>query len=539
MKRRLLILTLLVMLVVAAPVVAQDRKVITVSYTQEPLTLSWIYITQWFAANVQDMLLSPPWYMDNNGQPFPVQVTEIPTVENGGVSADGTVITMHLRQDMVWSDGEPITSADYLFTYEMILAPGNAVASTYPFDSQVASVTAPDEYTVVITYNEPFAPWLTSGLLIAYPEHALRPIYEAEGTLDTAEWNRTINPGSGPFVLGEWETGSFLSLVRNDSYFAGPAKVDEVFFRIVADDGTSQNAALEVGDADIGVFLTPSDAVALEEIGMVIDLVPSGYNEAWMFNLREGLTHPAMLDANVRRALILAFNRQKIVDDLLLGTTRVPASFWDGTPYARPDAQPFPYDPEEAARLLDEAGWVDSNGDGTRDKDGVELVLRYSTTTRQIRRDVQAIVQQDLGALGVGIEIFNYENFFDTYAEGGPAAIGDYDIMEFSNASAFPDPDTLDFLCSEIPSDENPEGSNWTGLCDPELDALFEAQLRETDTVARIDIYHQIDQKMEEALVWAGIWYDADYWATNARVVDTLYSGGDPFWNAVNWDVPG
>lgn len=541
MKRRLsLVLTLMLGLtLVVAPTLAQDKKVVTVSYTQEPLTLNPLYITQWFAANVADMLLTPPWFIDDNLEAVPVQVTEIPTTENGGLSEDGKVLTLKLRDDIKWSDGEPITSADYVFTYEMLMLDRNTVSSRFPWDSKVESVTAPDATTVVVTFNEPFAPWLTTLFTAspAMPEHALRPIVDAEGTLDTAEWNRTINPGSGAFVVNQWESGSFLSLTPSANYWDGTAKLDEVFFRIVADDGTSQNAALEAGDADIGPFLTAADADALEKLGLVTTVTPSGYNEGWFFNVNPDTAHPAMLDVNVRKALVLAFDRQKIVDDLLLGKLPVPGSYWEATPYARPDAKPYEYNPEEAAKLLDEADWVDSNGDGTRDKDGTELVLRFIASQRQIRKDIQAVVQQSFAELGITVETSNYDNFFDTYGEGGPAATGAFDIAEWSQNPDFPDPNTSVFSCAEIPSDTNPEGSNWTGYCNETVDALLQQQITTTDTAQRIELFHQIDQALFDDVVWVGVWYDADLWATTTRVQNVRYSGADPFWNAINWDV--
>lgn len=540
MKRTLLVVLALALLVaLTAPTLAQDRKVVTVSYTQEPSSLNVLYTSQWFAYTLVDVLITPPWFIDGNLNAVPVQVTEIPSAENGGVSADGKVLTMKLRDDIKWSDGEPITSADYVFTYEMIMADANTVSTRSPWDSKVESVTAPDATTVVITFNEPYAPWLTTlfNLSPAMPEHALRPVFDADGTLDNADWNRTLNPGSGPFMLNEWETGSFLSVVPNPNYFGGTAKLDEVFFRIVADDGTSQNAALEVGDADIGVFLTAADADALEKKGLVIDVVPSGYNEGWFLNVNPANANPAMTDVNVRKAIAMAFNRQKIVDDLLLGKLPVPASYWNSTPYERPDAQPYPYDVEQAKQLLDDAGWVDSNGDGTRDKDGTELVLRYATNQRQIRKDVQAVVQQDFAAIGIKVDTFNYDNLFDSYGEDGPVATGDFDIAEWSDAPYFPDPDTAYFLCSEIPSDDNPEGSNWWGYCDADMDKLFADELTTTDPAKRIEIFHQIDQKLFDEVIWVGVWADSDIWATNARVENAQYSGADPFWNAINWDV--
>jgi peptide/nickel transport system substrate-binding protein len=393
---------------------------------------------------------------------------------------------------------------------------------------------------VVITFNQPYAPWITQvfheGIL---PEHVLGPVFEAEGNIDNAEWNRAPTVVSGPFVFSEWEPAGFMQFTRNENYFNGPAKADGVFIRFVPDDA-SQVAALINGDGDIGAFIAYSDVPQLEEAGVEIITVNSGYNETWFFNLHPERGHPALQDVNVRRALAMAFNRQQLADDLLLGLTRPPASFWEGSPYARPDAEAIPYDAEEAARLLDEAGWVDSNGDGTRDKDGTELVLRYATTTREVRVNTQVVVQQAFQELGIGVELINHESdiFFNSYGSGGPVAIGDYDIAEWSTAPlGFPDPDDPSFLCSEIPSDDNPEGSNWSGYCNEELDALFMEQASTTDPDARVDVFHQIDQMMADEVIILGVWYDPDLWALNSRIVDARISGADPFWNAANWDV--
>src|SRR5262249_609838 len=141
---------------------------------------------------------------------------EIPSVDNGGLNADGTVLTLKLRDDIKWSDGEPITSDDYLFTYQMLMSDKNTVSTRNPWDTKVKSVEAPDPTTVVITFNEPYAPWLTtlySTVTPVIPKHILQPVFDQDGTLDNADWNRTLNPGSGPFTLDQWETGSFLSFV--------------------------------------------------------------------------------------------------------------------------------------------------------------------------------------------------------------------------------------------------------------------------------------------------------------------------------------
>ncbi|GEM_PF-6736603 len=250
--------------------------------------------------------------------------------------------------------------------------------------------------------------------------------------------------------------------------------------------------------------------------------------------------HPALADVRVRQAIALAIDREAITRDLLLGLTEPAATFWDNTPYADPSIEPWPYDPERAKQLLDEAGWIDSNGDGVRDKDGLELVLTYGTTTKEIRQDVQAVIQQQLAAVGIKVELSNYDPdiFFASYGEGGPAATGQLDIMEWSDVPyGFPDPASAYWLCSEIPSDESPAGTNYQYLCDPELDRLFQLQATQTDFAERQQTFWQISRLMFENVYWLGLWQDPDQYAVGPRLLNVKLSGVTPFFNVAEWDV--
>jgi peptide/nickel transport system substrate-binding protein len=247
-----------------------------------------------------------------------------------------------------------------------------------------------------------------------------------------------------------------------------------------------------------------------------------------------------MLDVNVRRAIALATDRFTIVNDLLDPEVNpVNVTFWDATePYNNPALEPYPYDPEEAQRLLDEAGWVDSNGDGTRDKDGVELVLRYITNDRELRKNYQAVVQQQWSLVGIGADLQNHSSdvFWNSYNDNGPQAQGLYDIAQYSSTPAFPDPDaSSNWLCSEISSADNPDGANWQGVCDEGFEALLVEQASTLDTQARIDLYHQISQWMYDNVIYVGIWKDPDLWSINSRLQNVKLSGAAPFWNAHEW----
>jgi peptide/nickel transport system substrate-binding protein len=514
-----------------------EHKVMTFIFTQEFDTLNPYYTNMWFSEITQQLWNHWAWEFNDDNEPIPVLVSEIPSVENGGISEDGTVLTLKLRDGLTWSDGESLTADDFVFTYEMIIDPNNTVATSYPYD-ELESVEATDDQTVVMTFAAPFIPWaanLWHGLL---PEHILRSVYDAEGTIDNADWNLNPTVGSGPFVFDEWESGSFARFVRNEAYWGEQPKLDEIFVRFVPDDASQINA-LVAGDGDFGTFFDYSDLPTLEDAGVIIYSVVSGFDEGWFFFLGEP-GHPALKDVRVRQAIAYAFDRASLVEDLLLGLTTPAITFWDLTPpYADPSLPVWPYDPTEAERLLDDAGWVDSNDDGTRDKDGVELVLKFGTTDRDIRVDTQAVVQQQLAEVGIGVELFTYEYdlYFSGYGEGGPVATGEIDIAQYSDCPQFPDPDIYYWLCEEIPTDEYPDGGNWQWICDEELEALFEAEISEPDPEVRTQIFHDISRMIYEKMYWLGIWHDPDLFGVNERVKNVSIGGRTPFFSITQWDI--
>jgi peptide/nickel transport system substrate-binding protein len=541
--KKLFMLLVVALLAVTAllPARAQSDNVATFIWEQEPDNLNPMYTVMAFAGYTRALYLEGAWEYRGDLSLQPTLVTEIPSVENGGVSEDGLTITLKLRDDIKWSDNTPMTSADFVFTYDMILNDANTAADRSPYDLLVdpsnpdsprviAGVSAPDERTVVITFNTVYIPWQTSLFTYVLPKHILQPVFDADGTLDNAEWNRAPMVGSGAFNFVQWEAGAFILFARNENYFNEVAKLDEVFLRFSVDSSASK-ASLANGEGDLATFLPVADADELQrDFAMQIFKVPSGFNESWYLNLRADKGHPALQDVNVRRAVVMAFDRDTFNQDVNLGLLTTPASFWEGTPYASPNVTALPFDATMAAQLLDEAGWVDSNGDGTRDKDGVELVLRYIASQREIRQQTQQVAKQQLEAIGIGVETLDFPR--DQYfANEGPLRQGEFDIAQLSINPAFPDPDTTRFLCNEIP-DATGEGANNSGVCLPELDALFAQQAAEVDATARIALFHQIDELLTAQVAWVGIWTDADIWVASARLKGLDISGPSPLWNA-------
>jgi len=524
---------------VVTPTPEPVRKVATFAWTQEPDTLNPLYTNMWFSSIIQQLYNCWPWEFDDQNVPFPKLVTEIPSMENGGVSEDGLVVTLHLRDDIIWSDGTPLTSADFVFTYDMAMSEANTVSSQYPY-YYLDTIEAPDERTVVMNFAEPFAPWLATFWKGLLPKHVLEPVFEAEGSIDEAEWNLAPTVGCGPFVFDVWESGSFIRFVKSEDYWLGEPKLDEIYYQFVPDDA-SQTAALVAGDADLGTFPPLSDVPILEAGGLEIITQNGGYAEGWFFNFRD-MASPGARDVRVRQAIAMALDRDAINRDLLLGLTEPAETLWDGLAaygYVSPDIEPWTYDPDAARQLLEEAGWTDTDGDGIReDADGNKLTLIHGTTIREIRQDAQAVTQQMLREVGIDLQILSFDAdlFFESYSNGSPAALGEVDIMEWSDCTAFPDPDHYYWYCDEIPDDENPWGANYFG-CDETLDELFARQIATINTEERTAIIQEITKYMHDQVYWLGLWVDPDYWIVGERLTGVKFSGVTPFYNIMEWDL--
>lgn len=528
-----------------------EKKVATISFTTgDPDSLNPLYASTWTAEVAFEMYLLPLWNIDKDGKYFPELAEELPTLDNGGVSKDGLTLTLKLNPKAKWSDGQPVTAQDAVFTYDMIMSDKNTVYSRYPWDTYVENIKAVDEHTLEIKLNQPYADWPTSlftGLSRVIPAHILKPVYDKEGTLDNAPWNRLPTVGNGPFLLTEYEKASHLIFKANPDYWQGAPKLDEIHFRLM-EDRAAQLAALASGESDIGSYIIGSEVSEIAKMGgssnpepMKIMSADNGYQLVMFENVDPKTAHPAMTDPNVRRALAEAIDRELIINELYNGLYQVAATYWHGTVYDNPNLKPYAFDPDHAKKLLDEAGWVDKNGDQVREKDGQDLALRYVYISGDDTANTLVVtIQQMLADVGVKVELLpnTQEVLWASYADNGPLASGQYDLTHWSDGMAyFPSPDTSYFLCGQIPSPEAPDGYNWFGICDKTMDDLFQKQAVEVDPQKRIQMFHQIGQIMYDQTFIIPLHSDPDVWAVNPRLVNIDFSGIDPLMWAYTWDV--
>ncbi|MBI3153400.1 MAG: peptide ABC transporter substrate-binding protein [Chloroflexi bacterium] len=530
-------------------------KTVTGAWDQEPDSIVPYFTQMSYAIWITQLTLAGLGEWDDQGNFVPELAVEVPTADNGGVSADGLTITWKLKDCLFWSDGEPLTSADVVFTWEAIMDPGNAPTSRTGYD-KIASIETPDDTTVVITFSELYPPWqvlFTQGPNNAgaiLPKHML----EGQTGLESNDFIHQPTVGSGPWVITEWIPGDYMTLLPNPNFHGGRPVLDQVQVRFVPDPATAQ-AALQTGDVDWFPNFSEAEisTIGALEPDVHLIVVPGADFEHYFFNL--GTTTGVdgrgasdvdgfcpFKDVRVRKALTLGINREAIVETLLEGKTTVPSSQWPNSSWTNSSLTPDAYDPDAAGALLDEAGYA-LGSDGIRAGDcngeNVKLSFNFETTTSQIRIDIATIVQSDLAKIGVEFKPIHTPagTFFGSYADGGVMPTGKYDMAGYTTGF-YPDPYTDNYKCESVPSAANPSGTNWYLNCDPALSDLMEEVNASADPAVR-------KEKLDEAQKYI---FD-NYYVIMMYARANVYGHTDRFvpgpfgffsnlnWNSEVWDV--
>ncbi len=497
---------------------------------EEPDTLN-PYISQMLeSVNLSNLFLGALVVTDDKMHMVPVLATEVPTKENGGISKDSKTITYKLRKGVKWSDGTPFTSADVAFTQTYMMNPKVNVSNRAGYD-RVVKVDTPDENTIIFRLKTPFAPFVATtfqwGIL---PKHVL----EKSKDLNTDPWNRTLNPGLGPFSLKAWKQGQYVEAVRNKAYWGEPANLDKMMVKFVSDPN-ALFAQLKNGEVDWFELAPSTVAKSIAKLpNAALFKTDTLSFENYAFIMKPG---SPLRDKRVRQAISHAINVAQIVKTLYPGerqaaTTQHPLSFaFNST------LKPYAYDPPKAKQLLAQAGWKDANKDGVLEKGKQRLFLIISTTTGQSDREQkEEIIQQDLKKVGIGSEIKNYEaaTFFGPFTQGGILGTGKCDIGIFTGIAAA-DPDNWSLWhSSQMPGASNPMGANSFRVKDAKIDELTVAGQTETDPAKRAEIYRQID-----AIILANSYTLLERWWKNYDGVNVRVHNAKPnptlqgnLWNA-------
>lgn len=527
-------------------------KKITIAFWQEPDSLIPGYTSMSFAIWADEICCTGLWNWDDKNNIEPELAAQIPSVANGGVSADGKTVTIKLRDGLKWQDGQPLTSADIAFTISVYQNQKNTgISSRYGFDksaggSYITSVDTPDAVTAVIHYSAAFGAWQaylglsSNGGMGLLPAHLLKD----KPTLDKDPFQQKP-VGAGPFMITDWVSGDHITMKANPNYWRGKPKLDEVDIKIVPSSEAGM-AAVQTGDVDWVVDLAESNIPDVTAMAPKVNLnvIKTSNFEHLLFNLDPKLGPAFFQDVQVRKAIIMGIDRDTIVQKLLYGKTTAPADLWPNSPWENTSLKPYPYDTKQAMATLEADGWK-KGSDGiyakTINGQNTRLSFSYMTTSgNQLRADQQVLITQQLKKIGVEMTIQDVpaSTFFGTFADNGPLATGNYQMAGYTTGF-YPDPDPGDnFLCSGIPTKDNPSGGNFYHLCDAKLDALSKQQAVTADPVARKAILDQMQQMQYDNVDFIPMYARLDVAALNPRLTGVSGAGnGDLYWNAWNWDV--
>ncbi|REE81198.1 peptide/nickel transport system substrate-binding protein [Paenibacillus taihuensis] len=460
-----------------------------------------------YDGNVSSLLYTPLLSVDNKGLPIPG------LAEKWDVSADNLTYTYHLRKDLKFSDGSPLTADDVAFTWTILHD------KSYDGDSQVSTlhvvggedykagkatsisgIKVIDPQTISVTLEQPNA----SALTLLGSDVLSKAYYGKEykqGQLDYMKKLSSSPLGNGPYKLEKFIPGQEVRMIANENYFGGKPKTEHFIYK-TSDGDTWQY--LETGEVDYASFSATKENIdKLKELGFVNvqAYTPSNYGY-----LQVNLAHPALKDKLVRQALTYGLDRQSIYVEASQGAYQVaniPSSLISWA-YTEEGINPYKYDPEKAKQLLDQAGWK-VGADGIREKDGKKLTIHYLGSKKPDTDVFIAVAKEDYEALGIK---FEPEVFADFNALVSKVEGGDYDLVSFST-SLLTDPadGLLQFVDGEI-----------AGYDNPKFKELYAKGLATSNIDERKEIYKQIFQLLNDDLPVIFTSYKKSVYAYNGRI---------------------
>jgi peptide/nickel transport system substrate-binding protein len=511
-----------------------------------------------FEEAISEMVMLSVAEIDDQGNYYPELATEIPTVENGGVVMDEetweTTVTWHLRDDIYWEDGEQVTADDVIFTWDAVQAAeiwSSAADAT-------ESVEKVDDFTFVVNYYYP------------NPEYVIHfggedfPIY-AEHYCDADqgywEWDCNRQPlSAGPYILEEWVADDHLTFVRNENYYEeGKPYIDEVIFRIVPEESVKRTI-MDEGDADVHYWPAENNAISYQEEGNGTKYAVSP-TERWIMKLfpntkawgeppgEEETPHAFLADKRVRHALRMAIDVDTIINDIFLGFGEPVWSEFFRPPFEDNCGIPRPeFDPEGAAALLEEAGWVDTDGDGVRECRGCEhaeegdlmsmefVIYAEYGETLELAQQFIAEAWADLG-VQTDLQIIEGAVLWAQVDDGGTELAGQFEMDMWDNGYAGVDPTSYLWDYYYYASDSEWNLPNWTGEEAETVAALID-ELYTVDEEYRMEVFCEIAWILEEELPQPVLFSTLEMFGLSDRMQGIRPSAFDILtWNVADWTV--
>ena len=465
--------------------------------------------------------------------------------ENWDISEDGTVYTFHLRQDVTWHDGEAFNADDVIFTLTSLAAPtyngGNdgrvmSIVGAPEYQDgtadSVAGLKKIDDYTVEVTLTQPNAAFLANMYTSMLPEHILGDV--DPGTWGNDDFNRAPI-GTGKYKFIEWKAGQYITLERNEDYYGTMPSIKNVTVQFGAD--TTLVAALMNGEIDVLYNLPASE---VENVEAMPSSTSYSYEQMTVSYIGLNQLVPSLSDKNVRMALAHAIDKQGIIDTVYgEGVAFVcddvfPANHWSHSD----NVTVYEYNPEKSIALLEESGYT-MGSDGYYEKDGEKLHLTFDMSTSTDGKSVAALIQQQLKAVGISMEVIEQDFATLAYTKLLPG-----EATEETTADSF-QMYTLGFGVEADPEEYNEYFSTSTGAgswnfihySNAKVDELFDQQLLMTDPAERTACFNEIAELISEDLPWIPLYNKAGICGLSNKVENYVADFRGAFFQIEKWNI--
>jgi peptide/nickel transport system substrate-binding protein len=411
--------------------------------------------------------------------------------EKFSISDDGLVIYFKLRDNIWFSDGHPVTTDDVIFTYNTITDPNIDALSYANYFRDVDHYEKINDKEIKFYMKRVY--FLSLGYLgsmTIYPEH----IYKYKNAREFNE--RRGNPiGTGPYVFEKWDVGRQIVLRRNENYWGPKPRIKRLVFSFITN-STAELQSLLSGQTDYTRPVPDQYFEKCQDEEFKKKFYCLSYWDAWntgYFWIGWNEARPFFADRKVRLAMTLLIDRQVIKDNILRNPeAEIPTGpFHIHGPQHDPNIKPWPYDPERAKKLLDEAGWIDHDGDGIRDKNGVPFRFKYMIgADLAIHEQIAKLVKDSFASAGIEVILDPYE--WSVFSQR--VLDRDFDAVSMAwGGEVEQDPYQI-WHSSQIGN----RGSNYVGFNNKQADSLMEKARQTLDPVKRNELYHQFDRIIHE-----------------------------------------
>jgi peptide/nickel transport system substrate-binding protein len=469
------------------------------------------------------------------------------------VSDDHLTYTIKIRDGVKWHDGQPFTADDVLFTFKATACPLADTGALRSYLTDISDIQV-DGRTLRFSMSKPNVYNLANvtNILAIVARH----VFDPDGLLDGFSYKDIVGPkgktdpkikkfaeqfnnhsanrapiGTGPYKFEKWDSGREIVLARNDDYWGTKPYLDKISYRIISD-YTAALAALKSGEIDLQPRLQPiqyneqtSGPTFDQQFSKVKYSIPTS---AWIFWNND---RPFFKDKRVRQAMTMLIDRQKIIDTIRFGMGTIAVSPLNPqSKYFDTNLKPLPYDPKRAAELLDEAGWIDHDGDGIRDKDGVKFKFEFlGSTGSTIFKQLSPVLAEEFRKAGIEMTDRVVEVALMT------KALKEH-RFDASTLNASSDLDQEQYQIFHSSSATG--GSNFVNFKNTESDQLLEQIRLEFNAEKRKELYRLWQELIQDEQPITFMYYSQEPAAYSKRFQNVRWLPQRPGYDLNSWWVP-